>query len=152
MKELSGRLFTAVALSAVLFIAPSIAAPLPIHTGPTVSTGIVNVESRIERQRGYSRQRRHRSDNFEWRGDSAYYNNHRGYRERRQSYRLHHGWWFPPAAFVAGAILGGGLNNTGYGASHESWCHDRYRSYRSSNNSFQPYGGGSRKSCDSPQG
>jgi len=32
---------------------------------------------------------------------------------------------------------------------HINWCHDRYRSYRAYDNSFQPYHGG-RKQCFSP--
>jgi hypothetical protein len=33
--------------------------------------------------------------------------------------------------------------------SHVGWCQDRYRSYRASDNTFQPYQG-ARRSCDSP--
>lgn len=33
--------------------------------------------------------------------------------------------------------------------SHVRWCHDRYRSYRQSDNTFQPYNG-PRKACVSP--
>ncbi len=39
---------------------------------------------------------------------------------------------------------GGGLSRT-----HVEWCYDRYRSYRASDNSFQPYHGW-RKQCWSP--
>jgi hypothetical protein len=47
----------------------------------------------------------------------------------------------PAAAFVAGAILGGTINNQppASGGGHVDWCDDRYRSYRASDNTFQPY-------------
>jgi hypothetical protein len=92
--------------------------------------------------------------NFQRRGDSYYYNNHRGYRDRRPGYRYHNGWWFPPAAFVFGSIIGGAIasgiaNQASGGSAHVAWCHDRYRSYRSSDNTFQPYNG-PRQQCISP--
>lgn len=36
--------------------------------------------------------------------------------------------------------------------SHEEWCHDRYRSYRIDDNSYQPFDGGPRRLCQSPYG
>lgn len=36
--------------------------------------------------------------------------------------------------------------------SHEEWCHERYRSYRAEDNSYQPLDGGPRKVCASPYG
>lgn len=35
---------------------------------------------------------------------------------------------------------------------HEAWCHERYRSYRSEDNSYQPFDGGPRRACTSPYG
>jgi hypothetical protein len=35
---------------------------------------------------------------------------------------------------------------------HEEWCHARYRSYRVSDNSYQPFDGGVRRVCSSPYG
>ncbi|WP_026617631.1 BA14K family protein [Ensifer aridi] len=35
------------------------------------------------------------------------------------------------------------------GNAHARWCHDRYRSYRSSDNTFQPFDG-PRRACNSP--
>jgi hypothetical protein len=35
---------------------------------------------------------------------------------------------------------------------HEAWCHERYRSYRSEDNSYQPLDGGPRRACMSPYG
>ncbi|MDQ2632323.1 MAG: BA14K family protein, partial [Pseudomonadota bacterium] len=35
------------------------------------------------------------------------------------------------------------------GSAHVQWCYDRYRSYRASDNTFQPYNG-PRRQCYSP--
>lgn len=91
------------------------------------------------------------------RGDGYYYNGHRGYRHYRPGYRQHNGFWFPAAAFITGAIIGGALNSQpaprpvyrGGGNAHVQWCYNRYRSYRASDNSFQPYNG-PRQQCYSP--
>lgn len=152
MKAFSCSLYAAIALSSAFFVAPSVAAPFSMLKGPSLSLDIVNVESRSERFYGQRSRRGHRSNRYERRGDDAYYNNHRGYRKRRDGYRQRDGWWFPPAAFITGAIIGGSLNNPGYGTPHVSWCYDHYNSYRDSDNSYQPYGGGSRQSCYSPHG
>lgn len=47
----------------------------------------------------------------------------------------------PPATIGATSI------NT-----HEAWCHERYRSYRTEDNSYQPFDGGPRRACMSPYG
>lgn len=89
---------------------------------------------------------------FERRGNYAWYKGHRGYRYYRPGYREHNGFWFPAAAFVAGAIISGAIANqprAAYGSSHVQWCYDRYRSYRAYDNSFQPYNG-PRQQCYSP--
>lgn len=107
---------------------------------------------------------RGRGDRFERRGGGYYYNGHRGYRERRPGYRYHQGWWFPPAAFIAGAIIGGAIANQPPPVrvappvramprhqAHVEWCYARYRSYRDWDNTFQPYNG-PRRQCVSPYG
>ncbi|MDF2374162.1 MAG: BA14K family protein [Rhizobiaceae bacterium] len=96
-------------------------------------------------------ERRANSNRFERRGNRAYYNGHRGYNTPRRGYRQHNGYWFPGAAFITGAIIGGIISNqnTQHGSSHVRWCHDHYRSYRVSDNTFQPYHG-PRKQCRSP--
>lgn len=33
---------------------------------------------------------------------------------------------------------------------HAEWCYGRYRSYRTEDNSYQPFGGGARQQCQSP--
>jgi hypothetical protein len=136
---------------------PAVAAPVFSPNVPQASNDITQVQSRRDARRGDELRRgdrkRHDRGRFERRGNNAYYNNHRGYRERRPGYRQHNGFWFPPAAFIAGAIIGGALNNNNAvrsgGSAHVQWCHDRYRSYRSSDNTFQPYNG-PRQQCFSP--
>ena len=41
----------------------------------------------------------------------GYYNGYRGYRDYRPGYRRHNGFWFPAAAFITGAIVGGAIAN-----------------------------------------
>jgi hypothetical protein len=94
-----------------------------------------------------------------WRGDGGYrtWRGHRGYRSYRRGYREYNGWWFPSAAFVTGAIIGGAIANeptprrayrSGESA-HTEWCYNRYRSYRAYDNTYQP-NYGPRKRCYSP--
>lgn len=88
-------------------------------------------------------------DHFQRRGNSYYYNGHRGYRDRRPGFRFYNGFWFPQAAFSFS--FGTGNDRGGYhsSSSHVRWCEDRYRSYRASDNTFQPYHG-PRQECVSP--
>lgn len=80
----------------------------------------------------------------------GYYNGYRGYRDYRPGYRRHNDFWFPAAAFITGAIVGGAISNAPRGGSaHVQWCYDRYRSYRASDNTYQPYSG-PRRQCNSP--
>lgn len=88
----------------------------------------------------------------------GWYNGHRGYREPRPGHRYHNGYWFPLAAFAAGAIIGGALSQpsapsrpapAGINPKHYDWCASRYRSYRSYDNTFQP-NYGPRQQCLSP--
>lgn len=89
--------------------------------------------------------RNRRTPDFERRNGKPYYKGHRGYSERRTGYRQHNGYWFPPSAFV-GTIIGGVLNGSTAGSSHVAWCDNHYRSYRASDDSYQPYHG-PRKRC-----
>lgn len=51
---------------------------------------------------------------------------------------------------AAGAIIGGALSARPQGGnSHTQWCYNRYRSYRASDNTFQP-NNGPRRQCVSP--
>ncbi|WP_437409066.1 BA14K family protein [Sinorhizobium meliloti] len=102
-----------------------------------------------------------------WRG-------YRGLPEARPGYRRHSdGWWYPLAAFAAGAVLGGAIaaqesppprpeyaapppppppvDSARYDPRHYDWCADKYRSYRAYDNSFQPHNG-PRRQCYSPYG
>lgn len=88
----------------------------------------------------------------------GWYGGHRGYRHHRHGYRRHSdGWWYPLAAFGAGAIIGGAIANDGYARPrdaginprHIDWCYARYRSYREYDNTFQP-NYGPRRECLSP--
>lgn len=137
---------------------PVAAAPMFSPAVPQVSSDLTQVQSRRDARRGDELRRgdrnRYNRGRFERRGNSAYYNSHRGYRERRPGYRRHNGFWFPPAAFIAGAIIGGALNNNTVtvrpgSSAHVQWCQNRWRSYRVSDNSYQPYNG-PRQRCVSP--
>ena len=149
LKIVSSICAAAMALS-VPFVAPANAA-MPSPTPAWERLGPTEVQYRERYRDGY----RHH-----YRGDRrGFYRGHRGYRDRRPGYRYHDGYWFPPAAFIAGAIFGGaiaaqeppiryrprGVN------SHVDWCHARYRSYRAYDNTFQPYNG-PRRQCRSPYG
>ena len=88
-------------------------------------------------------------------GGYHYYNGHRGYNYYRPGYRQYNGWWFPAAALAAGAVIGGAIASQpsapsySGGNGHVQWCASQYRSYRASDNTFQPYGG-PRQQCVSP--
>ncbi|RUZ81036.1 BA14K family protein [Mesorhizobium sp. M7A.F.Ca.US.006.01.1.1] len=104
--------------------------------------------------RNFSRDRSFSRDRNFSRNRGAYWNGHRGYREYRPGYRRHGDYWFPLAAFATGALITGAIinneNNRVYaGNAHVQWCYDHYRSYRASDNTFQP-NYGPRKECRSP--
>lgn len=97
-------------------------------------------------------------EQVQYRDRRGWYHGHRGYRHSRHGYRRHSdGWWYPLAAFGAGAIIGGAIANDGYSRPreaginprHTEWCYARYRSYRAYDNTFQP-NYGPRKQCYSP--
>lgn len=75
-----------------------------------------------------------------WRG-------YRGYHNRRAGYRRHtDGYWYPNAAFTVRVAPGVRVK---VGPQHTRWCRDRYRSYRTSDNTFVAVGG-VRRVCRSP--
>jgi hypothetical protein len=82
-----------------------------------------------------------------------YWRGHRGYDHYSPGYRRHGDLWFPLAAFAAGAIISGAIANDSppaySGNSHVQYCYNRYKSYRASDNTFQPYNG-PRQQCRSP--
>ncbi len=133
-------------------LAPAAAASAFAPRPSAASTQIQTVQFGSDWRRGHRSERRmERDGRFERRGNRAYYNGYRGYHEARRGYREHNGVWFPAAAFIAGAIVGGALDNQSRssGNAHVQYCSDRYRSYRASDNTFQP-NNGPRQQCVSP--
>ena len=142
---------------------PVTAAPIMAPKAEAASNGVINVQqNRIERrmdrferrqdrrERRFERRQERREARFERR--NAYYGGHRGYRYKRPGYREYNGYWFPLAAFAAGAIITGAIANdrpAAGGSAHVRWCYDRYRSYREWDNTYQPYTG-PRRQCYSP--
>ena len=131
---------------------PVTAAPIMAPKAEAASNGVINVQNRMERRDRFERRQDRREARFERRNGRAYYGGHRGYRERRPGYREYNGYWFPLAAFAAGAIITGAIANdrpASSGSAHVRWFYDRYRSYREWDNTFQPYNG-PRQQCYSP--
>lgn len=140
-KFTTGLLASTLAASfAIASVVPVNAAPVYVPQGNTVSNDLQSVAWR-GRDRIYLRHGHHY-----WRG-------HRGYRHHRPGYRRHGDFWFPLAAFAAGAIISGAIANdrppASGGSAHVRWCYDHYRSYRAYDNTFQPYHG-PRRQCYSP--
>lgn len=126
--------------------------PVPMQkpAQTTMTDNVVQVQYRRDERRIY-RDRSFRGRDRDYRRSMArrdYYNGHRGYRDRRPGYRQHNGMWFPLAAFATGAIIGGAMSQgrPAYGNSHQQYCASRYRSYRASDNTFQP-NDGPRRQC-----
>lgn len=114
------------------------------------------LERRQERRAERRQDRREaRREAFERRNGGYYYRGYRGYRDARPGYRYYNGYYFPAAAFIAGAIITGAIANSQprvvvrSGSAHTDWCYNRYRSYRASDNTFQP-NSGPRRECVSP--
>jgi len=158
------------ALSGVaMTAAPTIAAPLAPIAQPAAPTtlGAEQVQYRrwpryaVPNRAGQGIYRGYRGNRGFYRERNwAYYNGHRGYRGYRPGYRRYNDFWFPAGAFIAGAVIGGALASPdpyyaprrvyrGGGNSHVEWCYNRYRSYRASDNTYQPYDG-PRRQCYSP--
>ena len=153
-KLLSGLCASALALSfGVASVAPLNAAPIYVPQTVAPASDVQNVQYRMRGDR-WDRDRDDRRRRIIRRGDRYYLNGHRGYRDYRPGYRRHDDFWFPAAAFLAGALITGAINadrprvRSGSSA-HVEWCYDRYRSYRAYDNTFQPYNG-PRRQCYSP--
>jgi hypothetical protein len=147
MKRVVTGLLASVLSASFLAASPIAASATPVYAPHAQSASsplkVQPVDYRPWQRRGFYRDR-----------DSAYYNGHRGYREYRRGYRRHGDFWFPLAAFAAGAIIAGAIANDAPppyagGNTHVRWCYDRYRSYRAYDNTFQPYNG-PRRQCYSP--
>lgn len=156
MRFLNTKFLSAASLSAVLFatsFAPVQAmVPIPVQKPAQTSTDAQTVQYRDRDRDGYRGREDWRRRGMHRRGSAYYYNGHRGYRERRRGYREYNGMWFPLAAFATGAIIGGAVNSSRparIGGSHVAWCQQRYRTYRASDNTYQP-NSGPRAQCNSP--
>jgi len=141
----------AVALATALSgINPAAAAPLFVPSKPAVAqTDVQEVQAKRIWRRGHQARRGvHRPSRVR----PGWHNGHRGYRHSRPGYRRYNdGWWYPLAAFGAGAIIGGAIAqpSTGYTSRHVQWCANRYRTYRASDNTYVPRVG-VRAYCNSP--
>ncbi|PLX38503.1 MAG: BA14K family protein [Hyphomicrobiales bacterium] len=85
-------------------------------------------------------------------GKPPYYGGYPGYPYQKPGYRYHNGYWYPLAAFGLSAVIIGGnyaAQPKGLSAEHYRWCENKYKSYRASDNSYQPFEG-PRKPCISP--
>jgi len=154
-KIVSGMLAATLSASfAISAAVPAGATQMIAPQGPSASSDVQAVDYKPwmknrnfngDRNRNFSR-----SNN-----DGAYWNGHRGSRHYRHGYRRHGDFWFPAGAFIAGALITGAIVNNNQnrvyrgGDSHVQWCYDRYRSYRASDNTFQP-NYGPRQQCNSP--
>ncbi len=175
-KFLSGLCASALAVAVTATgLFPVNAAPIYVpKAGVEAQSDVVKVQNRREfrrERRGDRREfrRDRRADRREFRRDRrearrdfyrdrpGYYRGYRGYRSYRPGYRRYGGYWYPGAAFIAGAIIGGALATPAPrevyrgGDAHTQWCYNRYRSYRASDNTFQP-NSGARRQCISPYG
>ncbi len=147
-KVISAVCAAVLSVTGVLSVAPASAAPVRAPMKLDQASDIQQVQ--------------HRRGGYYKHHGRPYYNGHRGYRYQRPGWRSYDGWWFPPAAFITGAIVGGALAQPApvyrqpapvyrqpSGSAHVRWCYDRYRSYRAYDNTFQPYNG-PRQQCYSP--
>jgi hypothetical protein len=162
-KLLSGLCATTLAVSfAAATTAPVNAAPVFVPRTAPVTTDVqqaqYNSNEMWRMRRGMGRAMRYQSGNwqarrnFQRRGDWNSYNGYRGYRYHRPGYHSYNGWWYPAAAFVAGALITSAIVNqqrVNSGNAHVDWCYSRYRSYRAYDNTYQPYYG-PRRQCYSP--
>ncbi|AZO30558.1 MULTISPECIES: BA14K family protein [Mesorhizobium] len=147
-------------LASVLSVSFAAAEIVPVNAQPTYTPLGQGLSSDVQTVQ-YQDWRRHRSFNRSFSRDRVYSRNgdvywrgHRGYREYHRGYRRHGDFWFPLAAFATGALITGAIVNSQNrvyrgGDAHVQWCYDRYRSYRASDNTFQP-NSGPRRQCVSP--
>jgi hypothetical protein len=148
----SGLLATTLTVSfAAAAAMPAGAAGILLPQAPSASSDVQAVDHRPWRK--YRSVNRNLSQN-DGINDGTYWNGHRGYRDYHRGYRRHGDYWFPLAAFATGALITGAIINNQNrvyrgGDAHVEWCYDRYRSYRASDNTFQP-NYGPRRQCNSP--
>jgi Ni/Co efflux regulator RcnB len=160
MFGLSNKIATAILAAAVVLtgFAPSQAIQMPTAPQVEKSSAVENVQYRRYYRPGYRPGAYYRPG---YRPGAyyrpGYYGGYRGYSYYRPGYRRYNGYWYPLAAFGAGAVIGGAIAAQPryvapaprMGSSHVAWCANRYRSYRAYDNTFQPYNG-PRQQCWSP--
>ncbi|QKC96782.1 BA14K family protein [Mesorhizobium sp. NZP2298] len=159
-KIVTGILATTLSASFAAAAVPANAAQMFVPQAASASSDVQTVDYKpwmnnrhFNRNSGNRHFNGHR--NFARNNDGGgYWNGHRGYREYHRGYRRHGDYWFPLAAFATGALITGAIVNSENhrvyeGNSHVQWCYDHYRSYRSSDNTFQP-NYGPRRECRSP--
>lgn len=136
---------------------------MPLASAPAASGLVEQVQWRHDDYRrpppGYYGRDYGRDYRRDYRRPPPMYNGYRGESRARPGYRRHsNGYWFPLAAFAAGAMIGGAIAapsapraapSSGINPKHYEWCSARYRSYRSYDNTFQP-NYGPRQQCYSP--
>ncbi len=144
---MSGLFATAIAASMTMAsLLPTEAAPFVPRTTVQTESGNANVVDVAERgARRYSNGFRNGRNIYRHGNRNGFYRGHRGYRNYRSGYRRHGNYWYPAGAFIAGAIIGGAVNRSG--SSHAQSCYARYRSYRASDNTYQPTNG-PRRQCN----
>jgi Ni/Co efflux regulator RcnB len=149
---LSRKLMITLVAAATTFttLTPAMAMPLPAPDAER------RTDVRTVQYREHYRDRDRRWDRHRHR--HGWYGGHRGYRDYRRGYRRHSdGWWYPLAAFGAGAVIGGAIANNreprvvkgGIDPRHYDWCASRFRTYRAADNTYIPYVGAVAE-CRSP--
>lgn len=162
MNNLLNTLSLTLLAATIGFTSMSTAQAMPITSSPLPSvSNVENVQILLkgDNRRGFvpgndETGRSYYGGRRGWdRNDDRWYHGHRGYRDRRDGYRRHSdGFWYPLAAFGAGAIIGGTIASQPRAnrvSSHVEWCASRYRTYRASDNTYVPRAG-VRAQCVSP--
>jgi hypothetical protein len=129
---------------------PSGVSPRALETASPATVGVIEVSDHRSRRREWREERREwREDRREWREDRRDRRRHyrRHYDRPRASIEFHFGTpsyrYYEPPVYVAPR------RHYGLSSAHYRWCEWRYRSYRSWDNTFQPYHG-PRTQCISP--
>ena len=98
-KFLTGICATALAASVALAgTVPMNAAPILVPNTPSQQSDVIQIQDG--------------GNSFRREGGYAWYNGHRGYPYHRYGYRRYNDFWFPAAAFITGAVIGGAIANS----------------------------------------
>ena len=115
------------------FAGISPAAAFPVQTPPIVqNSDVVNVQYSEYRHRG-----RHHGDRGRYQRRGYDRHGDRGYRNHRR----HNNTGAIIGGLAAGAIIGGIVAGSRNNSSHAQSCANRYRTYRASDNTYQPNSG-----------